>query len=493
LHDLLDALDVKDVLEVRGSTDIEVETVVSDSRTSRPGALFACIPGTVTDGHLYAPAAVAAGAVALLVERIVDIDVNVEVVQVRVASVRRAVGPLAARVFGDPSRGLRVLGITGTNGKTTTTYLLDSIARAAGDTTGLIGTVETRVGAAAAPPEHTTPEAADLQSLFARMRDAGVSTVAMEVSSHALDQHRVDGTWFDTTCFTNLSHDHLDYHGSLDAYFEAKARLFTAEFTSRAAINVDDEHGALLAERARNAGVDVTTYSAHHGDVRATDVALGRDGSRLVLCLPDGERVAITTKLVGSFNVDNALGAATTALLAGFGVDAIVAGLEQHSPVPGRMERVGTGQAFSVLVDYAHTPDALDRVLSASRALTGPGGRVVVVYGCGGDRDRAKRPLMGQVAARGADLAFLTSDNPRSEAPEAIAADVLAGVPASQRPLVELDRRVAIRDALNTARPGDVVVIAGKGHETGQTAGGVTLPFDDRVVAHEELESLACR
>jgi UDP-N-acetylmuramoyl-L-alanyl-D-glutamate--2,6-diaminopimelate ligase len=484
LHDLLDGLDV---LEVRGSADVGVETVVSDSRASRPGALFACIPGAVTDGHRYAPAAAAAGAVALLVERFVD----VEVAQVRVASVRRAVGPLASRVHGEPSRRLRVMGVTGTNGKTTTTYLLDGIARAAGQKTGLIGTVETRVGEVAVPPEHTTPEAPTLQELFSEMLAAGVTSVAMEVSSHALDQHRVDGTHFAVTCFTNLSHDHLDYHHTLEAYFEAKARLFTPQFTDCAAINVDDPHGALLAERARNAGLDVVTFSTRHGDVHATDVALDRDGARLVLRWPDGEQAAISTGLIGPFNVENIVGAATTARLAGFGTDAIVAGLGQDALVPGRMERIGTGQPFAVLVDYAHTPDALDRVLAASRSLTDSHGRVIAVFGCGGDRDRTKRPLMGAVAGRGADLAILTSDNPRSEAPEAIAEEVLAGAPPTNPPVVELDRRAAIHRALGEARPGDVVVIAGKGHETGQTAGGTTRPFDDRVVAREELEALA--
>jgi UDP-N-acetylmuramoyl-L-alanyl-D-glutamate--2,6-diaminopimelate ligase len=486
LHDLLDGLDV---LEVRGSADVDVEAVVSDSRASRPGSLFACVPGSTTDGHAHAPAAVANGAVALLVERVLPLDV----VQVRVDSVRRVVGPLAARVLGEPSRSLRVLGVTGTNGKTTTAYLLDAIARAGGDTTGLIGTIETRVGQVVSPPEHTTPEAADLQLLFARMREVGARTVAMEVSSHALDQYRVDGTRFAATCFTNLSQDHLDYHGSMDDYFEAKARLFTDAFTDRAAINVDDRYGALLAERARNAGVQVVTYSTAHGDVHATDVARNRNGSRFEVRWPDGERAAVTTTLVGPFNVENAIGAATTARLAGFSVDAIVDGLARTTVVPGRMERVGSGQPFTVLVDYAHTPDALERVLSAARSLTEPGARVVLVYGCGGDRDRGKRPLMGTVASRGADVAILTSDNPRSEAPEAIVEDVLGGVAPSSRPIVELDRRAAIHAAVREARTGDVVVIAGKGHESGQTIGAQTRPFDDRVVAREELEALACR
>jgi UDP-N-acetylmuramoyl-L-alanyl-D-glutamate--2,6-diaminopimelate ligase len=483
LHDLLDGFDV---LDLRARADVEVGTVVSDSRKASPGALFACVPGA-DDGHKYAPDAVQRGAVALLVQRFVDVDVP----QARVGSVRRLVGPVAARCNGEPSQHLRVLGVTGTNGKTTTAYLLDQIARAAGVMPAIIGTVETRIGDDSWLPEHTTPDAAELQSLLMRMRTAGVDTVAMEVSSHALDQFRVDGTRFAAVCFTNLSHDHLDYHQTLEAYFEAKARLFTAAFTSRAAINVDDEHGALLAERARNAGLQVLTYSARHGDVHASGVVFARDLTRMVLQWPDGTTTSLTTHLVGEFNVENVVAAAATARLAGFEPDVIAAGLAAPLTVPGRMERVEAGQPFVVLVDYAHTPDALERVLLASRALASPGGRVVVVYGCGGDRDRAKRPIMGSVAARGADLAFLTSDNPRSEAPNAIINDVLRGVGTSS-PTVEPDRRSAIGQALAAAHAGDVVVIAGKGHETGQTTNDETMPFDDRVVAREELEALAC-
>jgi UDP-N-acetylmuramoyl-L-alanyl-D-glutamate--2,6-diaminopimelate ligase len=484
LHDLLGGLDV---LGTRAWADVDVGTVVSDSRQASPGALFACIPGALTDGHEYARDAVESGAVALLVERLLDVDVP----QAQVRSVRQVVGVVAARSNGEPSQHLRVLGVTGTNGKTTTSYLLDAIARAAGVRSGLIGTVETRIGGKSSAPEHTTPEATELQSLLARMRAAGVEIVSMEVSSHALDQYRVDGTHYAAVCFTNLSHDHLDYHKTLDAYFEAKARLFTTTFTTRAAINVDDEHGALLAERARNAGLHVLTYSAGHGELHATNVDLARDRTRMQLCWPDGTTTSITTQLVGRFNVENAVAAAATARLAGFEADVIAAGLGAPVAVPGRMERIEAGQPFLVLVDYAHTPDALDRLLNASRSLTAPGGRVVVVYGCGGDRDRAKRPIMGSVAARGADLAFLTSDNPRSEAPNAIIDDVLRGA-GGTTPTVEPDRRNAIRQALATAHPGDVVVIAGKGHETGQTANGVTVPFDDRLVAREELEALAC-
>jgi UDP-N-acetylmuramoyl-L-alanyl-D-glutamate--2,6-diaminopimelate ligase len=485
LHDLLDGADVV----VRGGTDVDVASVVSDSREVRAGALFACIPGHVTDGHRFAGDAVARGAVALLVEHPVEVDGAVPQVEVR--SVRAAVGPLAARALGDPSRHMRVLGVTGTNGKTTTAYLIDAVGRGAGERTGMIGTVETRIGDATSVPRHTTPEASDLQALFAEMRAAGVTAVAMEVSSHALDQHRVDGTAFAAVCFTNLSHDHLDYHGDLDAYFEAKARLFVTRFSEHAAINVDDAHGALLAERARSAGVDVLTYSRRHGDLHATHVNLARDHTDLTLRWPDGETTALTTMLVGPFNVENTIAAAATAAVAGFARADIVAGLSAPIAVPGRMERVDAGQDFTVIVDYAHTPDALERVLVASRSLAAPAGRLIAVYGCGGDRDRAKRPLMGAAAARHADIAVLTSDNPRSEAPEAIAADVLAGVGATP-PHVELDRRKAIHWALATAEPGDVVLIAGKGHERGQTVGAEVRPFDDCVVAREELETLVC-
>jgi UDP-N-acetylmuramoyl-L-alanyl-D-glutamate--2,6-diaminopimelate ligase len=489
LHDLLDGLDVS---ELRGNRDVDVQSVVHDNRNARPGSLFCCIPGTTTDGHAYARAAVAAGAVALLVERWLDILVP----QARVESVRRVLGPLAARFYGEPSQAMRVLGVTGTNGKTTTTYLLESIARAAGDRTGVVGTVGARIDDAPFELQHTTPEATDLQALLATMRDAGTATVAMEVSSHALDQHRVDGTHFAATCFTNLTHDHLDYHGTIDAYFEAKARLFTPAFTRRAAIDIDGAHGRLLRDRASAGGIEVTTFAVddRSADIVTEGVALGPRETTFTLASSDGTRVPVRTALLGPFNVANALAAATTARLSGYDLDAIIDGLGAPVVVPGRMERVDAGQDFAVVVDYAHTPDALEAALGAARTLVSPAGRVLVVFGCGGDRDRAKRPLMGAVATTLADVAFLTSDNPRSEDPAAIAAEVLAGVPGDVQPLeVELDRRQAIRRALAAANTGDVVVIAGKGHEIGQTAGGVTVPFDDRLVAREELEAGTCR
>jgi len=323
------------------------------------------------------------------------------------------------------------------------------------------------------------------------MRDAGISTVAMEVSSHALALHRVDGTGFDAVCFTNLSHDHLDFHGDQAAYFEAKARLFTTTFTQVAAVNVDDEHGRIVAGRAREAGLDVIECSSSRegAAVHARDLELTDDGARFVLVDRDaGAEGAVRSRLVGRHNVDNALAAAATARGAGLPFDSILAGLGSVDRVPGRLESVDAGQDFSVFVDYAHTPDALAHAIAAARGVAA-GRRVIVVFGCGGDRDRAKRPLMGEVATSSADVSIITSDNPRSERAADIAREVLDGAVAGAEATVELDRRAAIGVALRGARTGDVVLIAGKGHETGQTAGGVTVPFDDRVVAREELEA----
>ena len=391
---------------------------------------------------------------------------------------------------------MKVLGVTGTNGKTTTCYLLEAIAIAAGHNAGVIGTVETRYAGSSERLRHTTPEATELQQLLARMRNAGVETVAMEVSSHALDQHRVDGTRFAVACFTNLSQDHLDYHGTLDAYVAAKTRLFTPAFTDRAAVNVATAAGRTLAAKASAAGLELLTFAVgdadtHDADVRATAVELGTRGSRFDL--EDGRtggRVPVALALPGRFNVENALAAAATALMAGETLETIAAGLSTPLVVPGRMERIDNERGLEVLVDYAHTPEALEQALAAARSIAAPDGRVIVVFGCGGDRDRDKRPKMG-AATKTADLAVLTSDNPRSEDAAAIAADVVAGVP-DRRLVVQLDRRAAIRDALAIARAGDVVLIAGKGHEQGQISAGVTVPFDDRTVAREELEALRC-
>ncbi len=465
LHELLGGIGVLGWVGDRG---VDVSAITHDSRRAARGSCFACIPGAVTDGHLFAGAAIEAGAVALLVERELDLPVA----QARLADVRAALGPAAAAFYDHPSRRLHCLGVTGTNGKTTVTYLLEAIARAAGQRVGLIGTVGARVDGAPLPLERTTPEADDLQAILARMRDEAVRTVALEVSSHALDQHRVDGTWFAAACFTNLSQDHLDYHGSMESYFEAKARLFDPTRTAAAAVNVDDRHGLEIARRADDAGLPVLTFAGSDErrgtrvDVVAEDVELSSSGTDFVLVARrTGAHAPVSLPLLGRFNVSNALAAAATALASGLPFDAVVAGLREPLAIPGRLERVivPPDQPFTVLVDYAHTPDA------------------------------QKRPAMGRAAAAGADLVVLTSDNPRSEDPEQIARAVLDGLrdgPASVA--VELDRRAAIRDALSAARPGDVVVITGKGHETGQTIEDRTVPFDDRVVVREELEALGC-
>jgi UDP-N-acetylmuramoyl-L-alanyl-D-glutamate--2,6-diaminopimelate ligase len=473
--------------------DLEVVAITHDSRRAVPGCVFACIPGAVADGHDHAPDAVARGAVALLVERPLPLAVP----QAEVPSVRAALGPVAATLFGHPSASMRVLGVTGTNGKTTTTYLLEAIARhgrtGGAERVGVVGTVGARVAGDTIETGHTTPEASDLQALLAQMRDAGAATVAMEVSSHALHQHRVDGVQFAAVCFTNLSHEHLDYHGTLDAYFDAKASLFTRARTPAAAVNLDDARGRELVQRALAEQLDVWTYAVDDGtaDVGATEVTFGATATRATIGdRRTGADAVVDLPLVGSFNLANALAAAATARASGIAFDAVVAGLGEPVVVPGRLERIDARQPFAVLVDYAHTPDALARVLAAARPLAGPGGRVLCVFGCGGDRDPGKRPLMGAAVAQGADVAVLTSDNPRSEDPQAIADAVLPGLADARAVRVELDRRTAIAGALADAEPGDVVVIAGKGHETGQTANGRTVPFDDRVVAREELGAL---
>ena len=491
LHELLGGVDV---LGWVGDRDVDVSAITHDSRRAARGSCFACIPGAVTDGHLYAQDAVDAGATALLVERELDLPVS----QARVTSVRAALGPAADRLYDHPSRDLHCLAVTGTNGKTTVTYLLEAIAKAEGQRVGVIGTVGARIGRTPLPGERTTPEADELQELLARMRDAGVRTVGVEASSHALAQHRVDGTWFRAGCFTNLSQEHLDYHGSMAAYFEAKARLFEPERVATAAVNLEDTYGVELTRRVAAAGIPLLTFASSdtprsaEADIVADHVTLTDSGTNLELVdRRGGTRSPISSSLLGGFNVNNTLAAAATALVSGLPMSAVVAGLEQPLVVPGRLECV-LAEPFTVLVDYAHTPDALTRALDAAHSLA-HGGRVLVAFGAGGDRDREKRPAMGRAAGAGADVVVLTSDNPRGEQPEAIADAVLEGLRnGSTAVTVKLDRRAAIRHALTEARPGDVVLIAGKGHETGQTLGDRTIPFDDRVVAREELEALGC-
>ncbi|MDX6650258.1 MAG: UDP-N-acetylmuramoyl-L-alanyl-D-glutamate--2,6-diaminopimelate ligase [Solirubrobacteraceae bacterium] len=463
----------------RGPAGVEVSSLVYDSRQARPGTLFFCVPGFQRDGHDFAADAVQRGAVALVVERPLELGVP----EVVVPSVREAMAPAAARFHGDPTSRLRVVGVTGTNGKTTTAWLVRHLLEATGTRTGLLGTVVSVVGGREEPVQRTTPEALDLQATFAEMETAGDRACAMEVSSHALDLHRVDAVHWAAAVYTNLSRDHLDFHGSMEDYFAAKRRLFEAS-PGAAVVNVDDDHGRRLAGELPGAigyGVE------RDAQWRAVDVRSGLTGSSFKVHSPAGE-LEVRSPLPGRFNVLNSLAALATVAALGVDPHAAASALADFDAVPGRFQPIDEGQEFAVLVDYAHTPDSLENVLSAARELTS--GRVIVVFGAGGDRDRGKRPMMGRIAARLADLAVVTSDNPRSEDPQAIIGEIVEG----SGPGVEVvaDRREAIARAIEAAQPGDVVVVAGKGHEQGQEfENGRKEPFDDVAVAREALHGLA--
>jgi UDP-N-acetylmuramoyl-L-alanyl-D-glutamate--2,6-diaminopimelate ligase len=458
------------------SDDTLVEGLGSDSRTVQAGDLFCCVTGANADGHDFAAEAAEAGAAALLVSR----ELGIALPQARVSSVRVVLGPLADTFFGHPSGEMAVAAVTGTNGKTTVTYLLESIARAAGGSPGVVGTVSRRYGSVTEAPVRNTPEAIDFQRLLCRMRDAGTDVVVVEATSDGLEQGRLRGTTFATAAFTNLTQDHLNTHGSMEAYFAAKASLFDPSYTKHAVINVADEYGSRINERVRGA-IDVITFGAPDADIECESADVTPEGSLARIRTPHGV-LSVETSLRGRYNVDNCMCAAGMALQLGFGADDIVEGLRAVSTVPGRLEPVDAGQDFLVLVDYAHTPDALEHALRTSRELAR--GRLIVVFGCGGDRDRAKRPLMGEAATRAADLTFITSDNPRSEDPMAIIGEIEAGAAGGAYRVVA-DRREAIAEALDGATAGDVVLVAGKGHEQGQTFGSKTLPFDDREVVRE--------
>ncbi len=535
--------------------DVEISDLAYDSRKVGPGTMFCCVPGLQRDGHGFAEQAIADGAVALLVERQLGLDVDVP--EVIVASVRAAMGPIAARLNGHPTRTLQVVGVTGTNGKTTSAYMVRALLEAAGVQTGLLGTVTSVIGGREHQVQRTTPEAIDLQADFRAMLEGGDRACAMEVSSHALAMGRTNAIHFAGALFTNLTQDHLDYHETMEDYYLAKRRLFVPDPTGENAwpgdrsppgvsvVNVGDEYGRRLAgeiEGAVTFGVEsgaeeeIVFEANEQADYVARDVRCDAGGCAFRLCTPSGDR-DVALPMPGRFNVENAVGALavvhamieagrhTPLALADSGtrvspesvpvsfgmptpandLDTLVAALERGVRVPGRFEPVDVGQEFAVIVDYAHTPDSLENVLRAAREIAR--GRVVCVFGAGGDRDRGKRPKMGEAAARLADVAIVTSDNPRSEDPEAIVAEIVPGIPripgTSGTPdthtlregaevHVEIDRRMAIERAVALARPGDVVVIAGKGHEQGQElAGGRKVPFDDRVVAEEALSGQA--
>ncbi len=457
------------------SHDLEITNLAYDARQASAGTLFFCVPGFTRDGHDFAPEAIAKGAVALVVERPLQADVP----EVEVESVRKAMAPAAAAFYEDPTAQLTTIGVTGTNGKTTTVFLIRTILEADGRQTGLLGTVKSIIGGYEHEVVRTTPEAIDLQRTFRQMLDEGDSACAMEVSSHALELHRADAIHFDASVFTNISRDHLDFHETMEDYFAAKRRLFQAE-PGTAVVNIDDPYGERLADDLDGS---VTFALDRAATYRAVNLTTDLSGSRFTLRSPEGE-TELASPLRGRFNIYNVLGAVAATRSVGVPIQTATAAIETAGQVPGRFEPVDEGQEFAVLVDYAHTPDSLENVLTAARSLTE--GRLHVVFGAGGDRDKGKRPLMGEIAARLADRVIVTSDNPRSEEPEKIIEEILNG--AGHTAAAIPDRREAIAEAIAGAHRGDIVVIAGKGHEQGQEfAGGRKVPFDDVAVARELL------
>ena len=469
-------------LEAQDASTPDITAIRYRSGDVTPGDLFACLPGTRADGHDFAADAVQRGAAALLVGRPLPLPVP----QVVAGDPRAAMSIMAARLAGDPSHHMQVVGVTGTNGKTTCAYLVQSVMQAAGMPCGLIGTVEVVVGGRSSVPTHTTPESVEMQALLAGMRAAGDTACAMEVSSHALHQGRVAGLRFAGAIFTNLTRDHLDYHGDMQSYFEAKRLLFARPEghgpNPPAAVNADDEWGRKLL------GPDVLGYGidAADADVAPESLQMGAQGFTAAVRTPRGT-MQVASALRGRFNVMNVLGVVAVGEAMGLDQAAVAEGIAALRGVPGRLEPIEMGQPFQVLVDYAHTPDSLENVLRTTRGLAG-GGRLIVLFGCGGDRDTGKRPQMGALGRALADVCIVTSDNPRSEHPDAIIEQIVAGAGEGPAELVvQADRRAAIAEAIAMAAPGDVVLIAGKGHESGQEANGVVTPFDDRDVAREVL------
>ena len=491
------------VVERLGNLEVAITGLTDDSRQVEPGCLFVAVEGERADGHRFVPQALAAGASALVTQQPWAAvggtlgGTAPPVPMARVSNSRQALGVLAGRFYQDPSSRLTMIGVTGTNGKTTITYLCKTILESVGRKVGVIGTVAYQIGSERLAASHTTPGAVELQSLLARMVQGGLDSVVMEVSSHALALDRTSGCEFDVAIFTNLTQDHLDFHADMEDYFNAKLRLFSGlspagkkSGPKRAIVNVDDARGHHVSGVSR---VPVWTYSIDQAsDLRAEEVRLSLAGTTFTAVTPVG-RFPVESRLVGAHNVYNMLAAIGVGLHEGLTTEQIARGFRQLANVPGRFERVEAGQAFTVVVDYAHTEDALDRLLTAAQTLKA--GRIITVFGCGGDRDRGKRPKMGRVAARHSDLVFLTSDNPRSEDPLVILAEVEAGVREVQKPApfryeVIADRRQAIEAAIRAARRGDIVLIAGKGHEDYQIVGTARLHFNDREVAQEAIRKL---
>lgn len=474
-----------EILSSKGELDLPVKGISIDSSKVEPGSLFFCLRGLKNDGHFFAAQAASGGAAAVCCERLLDIPG--EVTQIIVKDARAALADVSSNFFGFPSRKFELVGVTGTNGKTTTCFFLESIFKQGGLKTGLIGTVEIHMVEEVLPVTNTTPEPLHLQGLFRQMADCGVGAVSMEVSSHAIDQNRIRSCDFDVVAFTNLSRDHLDYHESMENYYRAKKKLFqqSEPFGERrsAVLNIDDEAGARIAMET---DLDVITVGRSGADLSMSIENIGADGSTAVfegLCF-DREKIEI--KIPGDFNVMNALTAAAAAFTAGVDPDAIKEGIQELRSVPGRFERVDGGEDFAVIVDYAHTPDSLEKTLRSARLLSS--GRVISVFGCGGDRDRDKRQMMGEASAKMADFTIITSDNPRSEEPESIIDQIEKSLVLAGAKYCRIsDRREAIGKAIEMAGKGDFVIIAGKGHEKGQIFADKVMPFDDREVAREVL------
>jgi UDP-N-acetylmuramoyl-L-alanyl-D-glutamate--2,6-diaminopimelate ligase len=485
-----------DVLQARlpgavltGPGALEVGQVTHDSRRAGPGALFVAIRGTSSDGNQFVEAARKKGAVAVASQE----PPRPGIPWIQVGDAREALAVFASAVLGDPAEKLTLVGVTGTNGKTTTCYLVDAVLRACGLRVGLLGTIQYRIGDRLAESVRTTPEASDLQELFAEMVEAGCSHAVMEVSSHSLALRRVHGCRFQVAAFTNLTRDHLDFHGDMDAYFGAKRVLFDTLLRAdgHAVVNADDDRAPALRAAARGTVLTYSLRAESGADLVAREVALSLEGTRFRVRL-EGTEVEVHTPLIGRYNVSNVLAALAAAVALRLPTDKVLQGIASVGGVPGRMERVQAGQDFTVVVDYAHTDDALRNLLETVRDLRPR--RVLTVFGCGGDRDRTKRSLMGAVAARLSDVAIVTSDNPRSEPPEAIIDEILAGMGNGGRRAqkhVRVDRRDAIALAIELAGPGDAVIIAGKGHETYQVLRDRTVPFDDRQVARAALARVA--
>ncbi len=469
------------ILEEKG--DCEVRLPFMDSRKTMEAGLFFCISGARFDAHDFAGQAVKNGAAALVVERLLAIDVP----QLVVKNVREAFGPMCAALYGNPSRRMRMIGITGTKGKTTSSYLMKAVLEAAGLKVGLIGTTGNMIGSTMLHGEMTTPEADALQGLLFRMAEEGVQAVVMEVSAHATDMHRVDGILYDVGCYTNLSQDHLDYFGTMERYFDAKKIFFTPEFIRRAVLNVDEETTARITDGIK---VPYVRYGiSNNAEIYARDIEISEEGVSFRLCVKGIGEKNVSLRMTGIFNVYNALTAAAAACELGIDLESVVRGLESVKAVPGRAEILDTHTPYKVLLDYSHSPEALENILTAVRDFTR--GRVIAVFGCGGDRDHGKRPMMGEIGGRLADYCILTSDNPRNEDPYEILAAIEEGIrrTSGEYTVIE-DRHAAIRSALKMAKAGDIVVLAGKGHETYQEIRGVKRPFDEKVVVRDLLAEL---